>query len=584
MKARSSLRSDLQRARSVARLIAPYWRPLVVAIFLFLAGRGAMLTVPLVSARIIDRILPAADRSGLGRLLLVVVALTLLAITASLLKDVVVSRVTNSLLVGLRGRMQELLHRLPVQTLQRWKPGYWMSRLDGDVTSISMLSGEMIVSLFEDVISIALAGALIVYTSAHLSTLLLFFAPLLVASSVVLSRKMAELARRNRERWGVYLGYLEDEIRSSLLVKSLGVERRRSTRGRRLLSLAGRADLGLVLRYRIISGATGIVALMLPVAVLWFGILAVMDGELSLGRFVAFNTYLGYITAPINRIVSMFRQFRVASVSFDRVQEVLSLPVENDGSRQAIGSFEAAIELERVIVRYEDGRVALRGVDAVIPKGHHVALVGPNGSGKSTLLRTIQAYCTPAAGCVRIDGMDLASIDPASLRRIFGYLPAGGGLLLDGTLEENLTFGAADPSELPRILEEVAFFDGTGMTPIDLRRRVSEIGARLSDGQRQLLALVRLLLRKPQIAVIDEGMSFLDGINQQRVLDVLRRRLRDTTVLWATHGYDQIEEFDDVMVLTAGCVESYGSLTTALAKSTWFRNVFTAEREATHVA
>lgn len=579
-------RTDLARIIALAGLIAPHARQLAFGVALFLVARGASLLIPLVSAPIIDRIIPAADRPGLDRAIVLIIALSFAALVASLAKDLLVSRVTNALVVEVRGRLQGVLQSVPIETQQRWRPGYWMARIDGDVQSLSILSGETTIALIEDLVSIVLASALIVYTSAKMSVLLLFFAPFLVLSAVVLSRRITSAAHRNRERWGTYMTFLEEEIRNSLLVKALGVEQRRATRGNRLLRAAGRADLQLIMKNRLIAALTSVAGLFLPVAVLWFGMRAVMQGQLSLGLFIAFNTYVGYVTAPINRIVALVRNFRVSAVSFDRIADVLALPTEDARATTTIDAFRDRIELQQIDFTYEDGRRALTRVSATIPAGRHVALVGPNGSGKSTLLRVIQGYYEPAAGRLSIDGVDASTLRRASLRGLFGYVPATGSLLLDGTLRENLTFGAQDRRELPEILAELQFFEGTGLTEADLERRVSDVGARLSEGQRQLVALVRMLLRKPQIAVIDEGMTFLDGVNAQRVVSVLRRRLADTTVLWATHLYDQIEDFDSVMVLNRGRVESFGSLGEVVAGSPWFRGVYEREgrREGAHVA
>jgi len=579
---KTGLRADCGRIAELGRLFAPHWPKLAAGVGLFLIARSALLMVPLVSSRVIDRVLPARDRTQLDHLIVGALGLTLLAIAASVSKDVILSRTTNSLLVDLRRKLQEALRALPHETLQRWKPGYWMSRLDADVSSVSVLSGDTVVGLLEDVISIVLASILIFYVAAQLGLILVVFAPLLVLSAVVLTRRLSEMARSYRERWGTYLAFLEDEIRSALLVKSLGVEERRARHGNRLLWLAGRAELRLTLRHRVIAGASSIIALMLPVAVLWFGMRQVMDGDITLGHFVAFNTYVAYVTAPMNRLIALFRQFRISAVSFDRIREVLALPREGG---TPLDSFRIAIELENVVVCFDDGRLGLDDVSIRIRRGHHVALVGQNGSGKSTLLRVIQGYRTPIAGRILVDGADVRNIHPVALRRLFGYVPAG-AQLLDGTLAENLAFGANEigAAGLRRLLDEIAFFEGTGFSESDLNRRVSEIGSRLSDGQRQLVAIVRMLLRRPQIAVIDEGMSFLDGLNQQRVLDVLRRRLAGTTVLWATHGYDHIADFDSVLVLSGGQVVSHGTVGEAVDRSAWFNEVFSGDRASASFA
>lgn len=578
----TTMKADLARMRELGRLIAPHRRRLAFGVALFLVARGATLLVPLVSAPIIDRFVPHGDRVSLDRAIVTIVLLTLVALLSTVTKDVVVATATNRMIVDLRLRIQQALQRLPLQTLQRWKPGYWLSRVDGDVHSLAVLSGETAIALIEDVLSIALASMLIVYTSLTLAPILALFAPLLVVSAVVLSRRMTGAAQKNRERWGRYMTFLEEELRTALLIRALGVEERRARRGARLLDAAGRADRALILKQRLVAGGTGIVALFLPVAVLWLGMRAVMAGELSLGRFIAFNTYVGYVTAPIQRIVNLIRTFRVSSVSFDRVREVLALDAEDARDAKAVSAFDGSIELRDVSFVYNDGRTALTNVSATFRRGMHVALVGPNGSGKSTLLRLAQGYETPTCGAVLLDGADVQQLSHVQLRALFGYVPAG-SLLLDGSLRENLTFGAADDAELETLLAEVGFFEGTGLTRADLDRQISDVGARLSEGQRQLVALVRLLLRKPLIGVIDEGMSFLDGVNHHRIMDVLRRRFRKTTLLWATHGYERIGDFDAVMVLNRGRLESFGPLDAALRQSEWFRAVFEKEGAAAYV-
>lgn len=189
------LRADLTRVRAIGRLVAPHRRQLSIGLALFLVARSAALLVPLVSAPIIDRFLPAGDRVALDRTIVVVVLLSLIALAASVTRDVIVGRTTNGMIIALRARIQKVLQTVPLQTVHRWRPGYWLSRVDGDVHSLAVLSGETTMSFIEDLISIVLASALLVYTSAKLSTILLVFAPLLVLSAIVLSRRMTPVAQ-----------------------------------------------------------------------------------------------------------------------------------------------------------------------------------------------------------------------------------------------------------------------------------------------------------------------------------------------------------------------------------------------------
>jgi ATP-binding cassette subfamily B protein len=295
--------------------------------------------------------------------------------------------------------------------------------------------------------------------------------------------------------------------------------------------------------------------------VLWAGGYQVLRGRISLGGFVMFNTYMGMLVWPMIALGWVVNLMQRGSASMARINQILrerptiSAPVRPVG----LGDVRGEIELRSVSVIYPSGR-ALHGVDLLIPGGATVAIVGHTGCGKSTLAGLIPRLMDPTEGALYVDGRNVRDLDPAELRRHIGFVPQE-TFLFSATIAENIAFGVEDATdeqirhaaELAGLAADIESFPGGYQT------MVGERGITLSGGQKQRTAIARALLRDPKILILDDALSSVDTLTEERILSGLTAVMRGRTVILISHRVSTVREADQIIVLEKGSIVEQGT-------------------------
>ncbi|MGH9491248.1 MAG: ABC transporter ATP-binding protein, partial [Terriglobales bacterium] len=335
------------------------------------------------------------------------------------------------------------------------------------------------------------------------------------------------------------------------------------------------------LRLVLLSGAfTPLLQALLGVAfvlVLWFGGRAVLANQISLGGFVAFNAYMVQMAFPMIALGWVINLVQRGSASLERLQQIFrSQPEIADGpaTNPAIRAVEGRIQFRGLRFAYPGTPAAaaapepaahepvLRGIDLAIAPGQTVAFVGRTGAGKSTLMSLLPRFYDAAPGMVEVDGQPIAAIPVALLRRSIGYVPQETFLFSD-TLRANIAFGSPDASD-----EQIeAATDAAGLSadvagfPQGYDTRVGERGLTLSGGQKQRTALARALLRDPRILILDDSLSSVDTLTEERILEQLADFARGRTTLIVSHRISTIRNADWIVVLENGAIAEQGTHT-----------------------
>jgi len=310
--------------------------------------------------------------------------------------------------------------------------------------------------------------------------------------------------------------------------------------------------------------------------VLAYGGILVARGELSLGSFVAFFSYLGMMVWPMMALGFTVNLYERANASLRRVLNLLDeKPRITAPSGAYTGRMKGAVEIRNLSFSYSDGtrdKQVLRGVSLFVAPGEFVGITGPTSSGKTTLLRLIFRFLDPPPGTIQVDGVDVRQWDLWSLRRQIGYVPQE-PLLFSATVRENLLLGNPDATEAE--LQEVLELSGIA-GEVDLDTVIGEKGVTLSGGQKQRLSIARALLKRPRIYLFDDPLSHVDAEKEQEILQKLLPRLREegATVLWVAHRVSQILEADEVIVLSDGCVKERGKPEELLEQESIFATLF----------
>jgi len=296
-------------------------------------------------------------------------------------------------------------------------------------------------------------------------------------------------------------------------------------------------------------------------AVIVYGAREAVGGGIEVGLIVSFTAYLRQALAPLPQLTSLIGSFQQAATALEKLDEILAEPPDPGQlpGRRPAPTLRGDLAFEDIRFAYEDERWIIDDVTVRIEAGQTVAIVGHSGSGKSTLIKLAVGFYDPQHGCVRYDGLDLADLDLASVRRQVA-LVAQEPFLFAGSVADNIAWArpGASADEVRAAAEAVDALEVLERLPDGLDTEVGERGERLSGGQRQLVALARAIITDPRILVLDEATSSIDAATEARVQRGLARLLAGRTSLVIAHRLSTIQGADRVVVLEAGRVVEQG--------------------------
>ncbi|OIO03500.1 hypothetical protein AUJ67_01140 [Candidatus Desantisbacteria bacterium CG1_02_49_89] len=295
--------------------------------------------------------------------------------------------------------------------------------------------------------------------------------------------------------------------------------------------------------------------------VVWYGARCMMNGTMDLSRAVAFVTVILFIREPVVGFSRAYSQWQQAFVSSNRVFEILDKSVETieKSGPVKIPSIKGAIKMEGVSFHYEEGKTVLSDISLDIMPGEIIALVGPVGAGKSTLTSLIPRFYDPASGLIAIDGYDLRSVDIISLRQQIGIVPQE-VVLFNRTIKENIAYGKVNASEeeILHAAESANALDFIMRFSGGFDTHIGERGIKLSGGQRQCLAVARVILKNPRIILLDEATSSMDSESESLVQVAMARLIEGRTTIIIAHRLSTVRHADRIVVMDSGRIVETG--------------------------
>jgi ATP-binding cassette subfamily B protein len=300
-----------------------------------------------------------------------------------------------------------------------------------------------------------------------------------------------------------------------------------------------------------------------------------LEHRISLGSFVMFNTFMGMLIWPMIALGWVVNLMQRGTASWNRIMELLH-EKPSIASRNGAETWEVTGELkfENVEVRYPAG-AALTNVELEIPAGETVAIVGHTGSGKSTLVSLIPRLMDPTGGSVSLDGVDLRDLDPEWLRRQIGFVPQE-TFLFSATLAENIAWGvegAAEP-DIARAAELAGLGPDIATFPAGYQTMIGERGLTLSGGQKQRVAIARAILRDPRILVLDDALSSVDTLTEERILEGLASVMRGRTTILLSHRVSTVRNASRIFVLEHGEIVEQGSHAELIANGGYYADLY----------
>ena len=459
----------------------------------------------------------------------------------------------------LRNAAYAHLQALPPDTIARERSGRLMALLNEDVNQIERFLNTGANDLIQVFCSTLLVGAVFFTLTSSLAVLALLPMPLILLGAFWFQKRLYPRYAAAREAAATVSSRLNNNLAGMATIQaytaeSFEAEHVRAAsdqfRQRNAAAIRVAAAITPVIRMAVLAGF---------VATLLYGGWLTLQGRLGVGSYSALVYLTQRLLWPMTRLADMTDLYQRAMASVNRVMDLLDTPMPARGAATLASPVRGEIRFENLVFAY-DTRRAVDEVSLVVPAGHTVALVGGTGSGKSTLLKLLLRFLAPAQGRILIDGQDIATLDPADLRRHLGYV-AQEPFLTDGSIAENIAYGERQPDmakveTAARAAEAMDFID---MLPLGLDSEVGERGAQLSGGQRQRIALARALYREPAVLILDEATSAVDNETEAAIQRSLARIAHQRTSLIVAHRLSTVRHADAVHVMEDGRIVESGT-------------------------
>lgn len=550
--------------RRVARFLVPYWPPL--AFLLAIVGVSSLfgLVPPLIIRGIIDSAIGQGDRGLLLWLSVasvgVAVGIGLTGVLQSYVNTLVSQRIMYDLKVAIYERLQSLSLRFFTST----KTGEMMSRLTSDINGIDNVVSGSLVSVVSNLVTLVSTLAVMAAISWQLTILSLVVLPWLVLPTITVGRIRRRLRRQRQQLNAAVNTHMQETLNVSgfMLIKAFSRERREAARFRR----ENRDLMQLQVREAFVGRwffmILGVVTAGGPALLYWYGGGQVISGQLSIGTVVAFVALLGRLYSPATSLMSLHVEIMTAAAYFERIFQYLDLQPEIADSPDAtpLAAPRGRVEFQDVSLEYVPGRKALDGVTFTVEPGQLVALVGPSGAGKSSVTYLVLRLYDPTSGRVLVDGHDLSSVTQDSIRHQIGTVTQE-TFLFHASIRENLLFAKPDASraELEDACRAAFIHDFILTLPDGYDTIVGERGYRLSGGEKQRLAIARVMLKDPRIFLLDEATSSLDTHSERYIQAALSSLMAGRASIVIAHRLSTVLAADCILYLDGGRVLERGT-------------------------
>ena len=559
------------------RYLKGYEGQVALAVVLIMAVTGLGLPYPMIVKVMVDDALPHHDwhlqKMLMGLFLAVFVARNAL----QYLNRYILQRLGMRITCDMRQDIFAHLQTLSLKYYESNQSGKIAARVATDTGAINNLITSVLVNLITDSLNIVAIACVLWWIEWRLALVVLCVLPLFVINYKFSVRRIRGLSRRHRRNWDRVVGFLHERVSSARLVKSFSAEQREIDRFNRGIE----ADYRNFNQLTLFNTRLWVIA----ASIESFGVLCmftaggwlVIHDQLTIGKLIAFSTYVGFLFSPIIRLSDMNSVVTQAVTSLEKIHQVLDTPsfvVEGPATIE-LPVVTGRVEFRDVQFSYEARRKVLKNINLTVDPGAMVALVGPSGAGKTTLINLLCRFYDVDGGAILLDGYDIRKVSVKSLRQQIGFVMQE-SILFSGTLLDNIKYGRPDAA-MPAIIEATKAanaHDFILQLAHGYNSAVGERGVKLSGGQRQRIAIARAILKNPRLLIFDEATSALDTESERLIQDAMERLMKSRTTFVIAHRLSTILKADKIVVMKDGEIVETGNHTELVARAGLYKHLY----------
>lgn len=564
----------------------PYKRHLFAAILFSFAGVTLSLFVPVFIGNAVDLIISEnnVDFKGLAKILAVLGGTVLLSAFFQWLTALSTNRLSYYTIRDMRNELFEKLSKTPLSFIDKSSKGELISRTVNDIEIISDGLLQGFTQLFSGVVTIVGTLVFMLTISVKIALIVVVLTPVSLFTAAKITRLSKKAFTLQSEHRGSLNGLTEEMIGNQKVVKAFSYESRAENRFDEINAKMAKSGVKAIFFSSMTNPTTRFVNGLIYAAVGTAGALSVIGtvgffGSITVGQLTSFLSYSNQYTKPFNEISGVISELQNAVASAKRVFDVIDEPEESsDEGKTVLTKCDGSMKLHDVSFSYVPEKPLIRNFNLNVKPGQKIAIVGPTGCGKTTIINLLLRFYDVNSGSISLSGMDTREITRSSLRSMFGMVLQD-TWLFTGTVAENIAYGKPDAKmeEIEQAARAVHAHSFIRRLPDGYNTLITEEGGELSQGQRQLVSIARIMLTNPPILILDEATSSIDIRTEQRVQRAFERLMKGKTSFIIAHRLSTIRNADVILVMKSGNVIEQGSHDELMQKNGFYAELYNSQ-------